>query len=177
MAYTKQTLQSVLSIAGAVCLMSLSACSSTPPKSAEPEAPAPVAAVPTPKPVAASETEAQKSQRILAKLADKSVYFDYDGFAVKSQYQDLIKQNEALLKSAPTLSIGLVGNTDERGSTEYNLALGQKRAEAVKRMMVILGVPEAQLEAISYGKEKPRATCHEEKCWAENRRVDFARKP
>ena len=62
------------------------------------------------------------------------------------------------------------------GSAEYNLALGQKRADAVKRALRSLGIPESQLESVSFGKEKPRATCNEEKCWAENRRVDFSRK-
>lgn len=74
-----------------------------------------------------------------------------------------------MLMSVPKLSITLAGNADERGSSEYNLALGQERAESVKRVLKLLGVPEARLEAISYGKEKPRAVCHEEKCWAENR--------
>lgn len=113
-------------------------------------------------------------ERVIKTLANKSVYFDYDDYSIKPQYQDLIKQNSDLLMSVPTLSITLVGNADERGSSEYNLALGQKRAESVKRILKMLGVPESRLEAISYGKEKPRATCHEEKCWAENRRVDFA---
>lgn len=113
-------------------------------------------------------------ERVIKTLANKSVYFDYDDYSIKPQYQDLIKQNSDLLMSVPTLSITLVGNADERGSSEYNLALGQKRAESVKRVLKMLGVPESGLEAISYGKEKPRATCHEEKCWVENRRVDFA---
>ncbi|MFA6314177.1 MAG: OmpA family protein [Sterolibacterium sp.] len=67
----------------------------------------------------------------------------------------------------------LEGNAGERGSVEYNLALGQHRAEAVKRSLKLLGLPESQVEAISYGKEKPRAICREEKCWAKTRRVDF----
>jgi peptidoglycan-associated lipoprotein len=74
------------------------------------------------------------------------------------------------------MSVRLEGNADERGSTEYNLALGQKRAEAVRHAMALLGVPEGSMEAVSYGKEKLRAKCHEEKCWAEDRRVDFAAK-
>ena len=112
--------------------------------------------------------------RVKKTLTNQSVYFDYDDYSIKSQYQDLVKQNYDLLTSVPTLAITLVGNADERGSSEYNLALGQKRAESVKRVLKVLGVPESRLEAISYGKEKPRATCHEEKCWSENRRVDFS---
>ena len=160
-------------IALAVCSL-LSACSSTPEKTAE------AAPIPAPKavasPVASAESEAQKIDRIVKALAGKSIYFDYDNYAVKPEYQDALKQDFALLKSAPALSIRLEGNADERGSTEYNLALGQKRAEAVRRALTLLGVPEARLEAISYGKEKLRATCHEEKCWAEDRRVDLAAK-
>jgi peptidoglycan-associated lipoprotein len=67
----------------------------------------------------------------------------------------------------------LQGNCDERGSREYNLALGQRRADAVKQRMVLLGVPQTRIETVSFGKEKPRATCHDESCWSQNRRVDF----
>ncbi len=164
-------------IALAVCGL-LSACSSTPEKTAEAPAPkavtSPAATVASP--AASVETEAQKIDRIVKALASKSIYFDYDNYVVKPEYQDALKQDFALLNSAPSLSIRLEGNADERGSTEYNLALGQKRAEAVRRALTLLGVPEARLEAISYGKEKLRATCHEEKCWAEDRRVDLAAK-
>ena len=90
----------------------------------------------------------------------------------------LLRQDYDMLKASPNLPVRLEGNGDERGSTEYNLALGQKRAEAVRHALELMGLPIAQVEAVSYGKEKPRATCHEEKCWAENRRVDFSdRKP
>jgi peptidoglycan-associated lipoprotein len=159
----------------------LSACSSTPEQSVQP-APektlalsAPAVAKPIPAPV---ETEAQRLGRIAKLLADKSVYFDYDNFALKPTYQDLLNEDYAALKSAPSLAIRLEGNADERGSREYNLALGQKRAEAVKRGLQLLGLAESRFEAVSYGKERPRAACHEERCWAENRRVDIvAKKP
>jgi len=127
--------------------------------------------------VAPAETEAQRLDRIVKNLAGKSIYFDYDDFTVKPEYQALIKQDADLLRSAARLTVRLEGNADERGSVEYNLALGQKRAEAVKRALEMLGLPDARVEAVSYGKEKPRATCHEEKCWAENRRVDVIAKP
>jgi peptidoglycan-associated lipoprotein len=125
-------------------------------------------------PVTPVEIDSQKMALVIARLAGSSIYFDYDDYSVKPQYVDLIKQNYQLLSASPKLSINLVGSADERGGTEYNMALGQKRAEAVMRALRILGAPEAQLEAVSYGKENPRATCHEEKCWRENRRVDFA---
>lgn len=127
----------------------------------------------TPTPVAA-ETDAQKLDRIIKTLASKSIYFDYDNYEIKPEYQAVLKADFEALKTAPRFKLMLEGNADERGSTEYNLALGQKRAEAVKHALQVLGVPEAQLEAVSFGKEKPRSACHEEKCWADNRRVDLA---
>ena len=73
--------------------------------------------------------------------------------------------------------IVLEGNADERGSTEYNIALGQKRAEAVRKSLSLRGVANKQMEAISYGKERPKATCHDESCWQENRRADIVYPP
>ncbi|HSD37634.1 MAG TPA: OmpA family protein [Rhodocyclaceae bacterium] len=105
----------------------------------------------------------------------KSVYFDYNQFTVKAEYADMLRQISTTMKGRDKPSVKLEGNADERGSPEYNLALGQKRAEAVKKQLELLGVPEAQLEAVSFGSEKPRETCHEEKCWAVNRRVDLMR--
>lgn len=152
----------------------LTACSSEPKKLDD--AAAPVAQSSTAAKAEAGESDAQKIERIIKTLANKSVYFDYDSFAIKPEFQTLLKQDFEALKAVPRAALTLEGNADERGSTEYNLALGQKRADAVKRALQLLGVPEAQLESISYGKEKPRASCHEEKCYAENRRVDFASK-
>lgn len=154
----------------------LAACSSTPQKAEIAPEPsfsvaAKAAAAPT---SAAMESAAQKQERIVKLLASKSIYFDYDNFIVRAEFHDLVMQNAELLKSLSAAQIMLEGNADERGSSEYNLALGQKRADAVKKALKSLGVPDKQLEAISYGKEKPRATCHDEKCWAENRRVDFS---
>lgn len=157
----------------------LSACSLDPPKPvAASSAPAPLAAptstgVTSHAPSASVESEAQRLGHGLKLLTDKSIYFNYDDYSIKNEYQELIKQHLELLKVSPSYSLTLEGNADERGSVEYNLALGQHRAEAVKRSLKLLGLPEAKVEAISYGKEKPRAVCHEEQCWAENRRVDF----
>lgn len=102
-----------------------------------------------------------------------SVYFDYDQSAIKSQFRDVLGQQAQWLKSHHGDTLTLEGNTDERGSAEYNLALGGRRAAAVRKALVTLGVSEQRAKDVSYGKEKPKATCHEEKCWAENRRVDF----
>ncbi len=163
-------------IVATVCAL-LSACSSEP-KKAEMDSTvptvhtAPLKSEPVAAPVQLESIE-QKMARVIKVLSNKSVYFDYDDFSIKPEYQDLIKQDYELLMSTPKMPIVLEGNADERGSSEYNLALGQKRAESVKRALKMLGIPESQLEAISYGKERPRSTCHEEKCWAENRRVDL----
>jgi peptidoglycan-associated lipoprotein len=168
-----------LYLIAAVCLLA-AGCSSKPVKPEEAPAPAPKAAAPTPAPtpapVQATETEAQKLARMLQQISGKSVYFDYDKFEIKPEFQNTIQQHADYMKAAADSKVVLEGNADERGSSEYNLALGQKRAEAVRKAMVLLGVADSRIEAISYGKEKPRATCHEERCWQENRRVDFVHK-
>ena len=102
-----------------------------------------------------------------------SVYFDFDSYSVKTEYQSLLQAHATYLKSHPQRHILIQGNTDERGTSEYNLALGQKRAEAVKQGLETLGVQDSQIEAVSLGKEKPLATGHDEASWAQNRRADI----
>ena len=106
-------------------------------------------------------------------LAKRSIYFDFDSYAVRDDYQPLLQQHAQYLKSHPDRHVLIQGNTDERGTSEYNLALGQKRAEAVRRAMSLLGVADSQMEAVSLGKEKPQATGHDEESWAQNRRADL----
>lgn len=106
-------------------------------------------------------------------LAKRSVYFDFDSYSVKSDYQSMLGDHAKYLASNKGRRILIQGNTDERGTSEYNLALGQKRAEAVRRSLSSLGVSENQMEAVSLGKEKPKATGHDEAAWAENRRADI----
>lgn len=105
---------------------------------------------------------------------ERSVFFDYDQFVVKGQYQALIERQAKYLAAHPNLSVRLEGNADERGGREYNLALGQKRAEAVARSLKVYGVSDKQAEPVSFGSEKPFAQGHDEQAWAQNRRVDFA---
>jgi peptidoglycan-associated lipoprotein len=107
-------------------------------------------------------------------LAKRSIYFDFDSYAVRDDYQPLLQQHSQYLKSHPDRHVLIQGNTDERGTSEYNLALGQKRAEAVRRAMSLLGVADSQMGAVSLGKEKPQATGHDESSWAQNRRADLA---
>jgi peptidoglycan-associated lipoprotein len=105
-------------------------------------------------------------------LAKRSVYFDFDSYVVKSDFDNTLTAHSGYLSKSKK-KILIQGNTDERGGSEYNLALGQKRAEAVRKKLSILGVPETQMEAVSLGKEKPKAAGHDEASWAENRRADL----
>lgn len=106
-------------------------------------------------------------------LAKRSIYFDYDSFVVRADGQPVVQNHSAFLTKNTSRKVLIQGNTDERGGTEYNLALGQKRAEAVRRSMASLGVSENQIEAVSLGEEKPKATGSNEESWAENRRADI----
>lgn len=108
---------------------------------------------------------------------ERSVFFDFDDSTVKSEYAGLIQLQGNYLGSKPSLSIRIEGNTDERGSPEYNLALGQRRADAVLKALEIYGVKGKQLEAISWGEEHPKATAHDEAAWAQNRRADLVYPP
>jgi len=107
-------------------------------------------------------------------LAKRSIYFDLDSFEVKPEYRSLVETHAAFLRKNPGRRVVVEGNTDERGSREYNLSLGQKRAEAVKKMLQLLGVPEAQLEAVSFGEEKPKAPGKDDAAYADNRRSDLS---
>jgi len=106
-------------------------------------------------------------------LAKRSVYFDYDSSVLKDQFKPLVTAHAQYLVQNRGAFTEIQGNCDERGSREYNLALGQQRAETVRRAMVVLGVQDSQLEAISFGEEKPKAVGHDEAAWAENRRADI----
>jgi peptidoglycan-associated lipoprotein len=106
-------------------------------------------------------------------MTNKSIYFDYDQYAIKPTEASPIMEHAKLANAYPRDHLTLQGNCDERGGREYNLALGQRRADELKERLVMLGVPATRIETVSFGKEKPREPCHEEKCWAENRRADF----
>ena len=106
-------------------------------------------------------------------LAKRSVYFDFDKYDVSSQYTSLLQAHAQYLQAHPQRHILIQGNTDERGTAEYNLALGQKRAQAVLQALEADGVPASQMEAVSLGKEKPMAQGHDEASWAQNRRADI----
>jgi len=124
-----------------------------------------------------ASTGAKPVMSELNKLASdpgkRSVYFPYDNFTVDAKYEQILNAHASYLTHDPASRITLEGSADERGSREFNLALGQKRAEAVRKSLNLRGVPDKQMEAISYGKERPKAACHDESCWQENRRTDI----
>jgi peptidoglycan-associated lipoprotein len=101
------------------------------------------------------------------------IYFDYDSYAVKPEFQSLLQAHAQFLKANGARHVALEGHTDERGGREYNLALGQRRAEAVRRALGLLGVSDNQMEAVSFGKEKPADPGSDEAAWAKNRRVEI----
>ena len=158
----------------------LSACS-TPVKLSEP---APVVeSKPAPAPTADTRTVAPVETKSIdplddpkGVLANRSVYFDFDSYVVRADGKPVVENHSAYLTKNKQRNILIQGNTDERGGAEYNLALGQKRAEAVRKAMGALGVPESQIEAVSLGKEKPKAEGHDEAAWAQNRRADIVYK-
>lgn len=106
-------------------------------------------------------------------LSKRSIYFGLDRYDVSEEFRQLVNAHAKFLVENRSFKILIQGNTDERGSREYNLSLGQKRADAVKQMMLLLGVKEEQIESVSLGEEKPRAEGHNEAAWAENRRADI----
>lgn len=106
-------------------------------------------------------------------LSKRSVYFDYDSYAVKDEYKPLIEAHAKYLQATRIARVTIQGNCDDRGSREYNIALGQRRADTVKRMMQLYGATDAQIETVSFGKEKPKNPGHDEAAWAENRRDDL----
>ena len=106
-------------------------------------------------------------------LSKRSVYFDYDQYTIKDEYKAMIDAHAKYLRANRNVRAIIQGNTDERGTREYNIALGQSRADAVKKLMLLLGAAEAQIETVSFGKEKPRREGHDEPSWNENRRADI----
>jgi peptidoglycan-associated lipoprotein len=104
----------------------------------------------------------------------RTVYFDLDSFAIRPEFQPIIENHAKFIKADKTKKVAIEGHTDERGGREYNLALGQKRAEAVRRAMALLGVSEAQMEAVSFGKEKPAVLGSTEAAMEKNRRAEIS---
>ena len=106
-------------------------------------------------------------------LYQRSVYFDFNEYTVQTKYQKALSAHASYLKANPKQKVIIQGNTDERGTAEYNLALGQRRSDAVRKSLNLMGVSDDQMEAVSFGKEKPKAEGDTEAAWAENRRADI----
>ena len=104
----------------------------------------------------------------------RTIYFEYDSYSIKAEYQSVIEAHARYLKEVGARHVVIEGHTDERGGREYNLALGQKRSEAVRKALALLGVRDAQVEAVSFGKEKPADPGASEASWAQNRRAEIA---
>jgi peptidoglycan-associated lipoprotein len=106
-------------------------------------------------------------------LSKRSIYYEYDRYDIQEEYVPVIEAHSKLLMAHSDLKIIVQGNCDDRGSREYNLALGQRRSDSVRRAMVLLGVNEKQIETVSFGAEKPVAFGQDEESWAKNRRSDI----
>lgn len=119
----------------------------------------------------------KSGQDRIGPVGDRIVYFDYDSFVVKQEFQMLLDTQAKYLKADKTRKAVIEGHTDERGGREYNLALGQKRSEAVRRALGVLGVPDAQIDAVSFGKEKPVVFGADERSLAKNRRAEVTYRP
>ena len=173
-------MKKLLAVAAVVAL--LAGCASTPkeePKAAV-EDRTPAAAVPTQPGVTTVTPVGPKAGQLPNVLKDpnnilskRSVFFDYDKYDVKDEYKALVQAHAQYLRGNPGAKMLIQGNTDERGSREYNLALGQRRADAMKQMLLLLGAKEVQIESVSLGEEKPRAQGSTEEVYAQNRRGDI----
>jgi len=106
-------------------------------------------------------------------LSKRTVLFEFDSFEVKSEYRPLVEAHAKYLRENPNAKMLIQGNADERGSREYNVGLGQRRSDSVKKMLLLLGAKEAQIESVSLGEEKPACSESNEGCWARNRRGDM----
>ncbi len=106
-------------------------------------------------------------------LAKRSIYYDFDQYDIKPEYRPVVEAHAAYLRSRDSAMLRIEGNADERGSREYNLALGQRRADSLKRALLLLGIPDQRIETVSWGEEKPRPEGHDENVWSQHRRSDI----
>ena len=120
-----------------------------------------------------ASTDTSKSNLDAMSASNRVIYFDFDSFAIRTEFQSALENHARLLKSDKTQKISIDGHTDERGGREYNLSLGQKRSEAVRKALALLGVSENQMEAVSFGKEKPAVVGSTEAAMEKNRRAEI----
>ena len=177
-------------LASVLVLGMLAACSSTPTKEqdgaavedrTQPVPGDPSAGKPKPKPDSGVTTKPLVDTPVSANalkdpnniLSKRSVFFDFDSYIIKDEFKPIVTAHARYLQQSPAAKMRVEGNADDRGSREYNLALGQRRADAVKQMLQLLGAQAAQVESVSFGEEKPRCTEAAESCWSQNRRGDI----
>lgn len=156
-----------------VLLNLLAACASQKPKETAAEPAAPAAAAPAVAPAAAAQTDVDPLNDPKSILAGRSVYYPFDVSVVQDADKPLVQAHAKYLADHAARKVRLEGNCDERGSNEYNLGLGQRRADGVLKMLEMGGAKAAQLSSVSYGEEKPRAAGHNEAAWSQNRRTDL----
>jgi len=165
-----------ISVAFLVVVAGLAGCATTETPDSKPAAPAP-SSPSSPSTGTAPKAPVDKGAGMAGVQRPdlkRSVFYEFDKYDVKAEYRSLVESHAAWLKANPKARLTIEGNADERGSREYNVALGQRRAESVTKMLVLMGARAEQIEAVSWGKEKPRNPGHDETAWAENRRSDFA---
>ena len=173
-----RTMRTGIVVLAVACLAA--GCSSEPVKE-QPKPAAEARPAPPPKAEPKAATKPVETPRITANplddpkslLSKRSIYYDYDKSGIKDEYKPLIEAHAGYLAGHRGAKVRIEGNCDERGSREYNLALGQRRADSVKDALKLLGATDGQIETTSWGKEKPRAPGHDESAWAENRRSDI----
>jgi len=174
MKLTRYALTLIAAAALAGCASTVKLDEPAPVATAQPTPPTPVAPVQTPvvpqtqvKPI---DLDTQYTEQVRDK---RVVYFDFDSDVVKEEYRPLVDLHAKRLNNNKKLALALEGHTDERGGREYNLALGQRRAEAVAKSLTLLGVGATQVEAVSFGKERPAVQGSTEEAWSKNRRVEL----
>jgi peptidoglycan-associated lipoprotein len=166
-------------IAAAAALAAVFAgCSTTPetqaPAKVEERAPAPAVKTPPVTPVDVTRSQGMSPLKDPNNILSKrSIFYDFDKFDVRSEYRPLVEAHAKYLRENAGARMLIQGNADERGSREYNVGLGQRRSDGVKKMMSLLGVRDSQIESVSLGEEKPMADGHNEEAWAKNRRSDI----
>ena len=153
----------------------LAGCASEPKKeeAAPAPAPAPKVEAPKPAPAPAPKAEVDPLNDPASILANRSTYYPFDVSVVQDEDKPMVQAHAKYLSEHANRKVRLEGNCDERGSNEYNLGLGQRRADGVNKMLEVGGAKADQLESVSYGEEKPRCTDHNEACWKQNRRTDL----
>jgi len=167
----------IVALTAASSALLLAACSTTPETGADGQQPSATASGRDP--VANVDlTTGKKGPAGMLKdpnsmLGKRSIYYEYEKFEIKDEYRGIVEAHAKHLRNNPGLKMVVEGNADERGSREYNVGLGQRRSESLKKMLLLLGAKESQIESVSLGEEKPVCTNHAEDCWWKNRRGDI----